>query len=59
MLVGYRTGDMWAPQLAIREALSVEAAHFVECITSGHEADDRRRGGPARRAPARGGERSR
>jgi predicted dehydrogenase len=32
MLVGYRTGDMWAPQLGIREALHVEASHFVECI---------------------------
>jgi predicted dehydrogenase len=32
MLVGYRTGDMWAPQLAVREALHTEAAHFVECI---------------------------
>ena len=35
MLVGYRTGDMWAPQLAIREALHAEAAHFVDCITTG------------------------
>jgi predicted dehydrogenase len=35
MLVAYRTGDMWAPQLAVAEALSVEAAHFVECVTSG------------------------
>ena len=33
MLVGYRTGDMWAPQLAVREALATEAAHFAECIT--------------------------
>ena len=32
MLVGYRTGDMWAPQLAVREALQTEAEHFVECI---------------------------
>jgi predicted dehydrogenase len=32
MLVGYRTGDMWAPQLAVREALHTEATHFVECI---------------------------
>ena len=32
MLVGYRTGDMWSPQLAIREALHTEALHFVECI---------------------------
>jgi predicted dehydrogenase len=32
MLVGYRTGDMWAPQLEVREALNTEAAHFVECV---------------------------
>jgi predicted dehydrogenase len=32
MLVGYRAGDMWAPQLAVREALATEAAHFVECV---------------------------
>ena len=35
MLVGYRTGDMWAPKLAVSEALSVEAAHFVECVMRG------------------------
>jgi predicted dehydrogenase len=35
MLIGYRTGDMWAPQLEVREALSVEAAHFVECVENG------------------------
>jgi predicted dehydrogenase len=32
MLVGYRTGDMLAPRLSQAEALSVEAAHFVDCI---------------------------
>ncbi len=32
MLVGYRTGDMWAPQLDMREALGVELAQFVHCI---------------------------
>jgi predicted dehydrogenase len=32
MLVGYRTGDMWAPQLPIREALSVELREFISCI---------------------------
>ena len=32
MLVGYRTGDMSAPNIALGEALSVEAAHFIECI---------------------------
>ena len=25
MLVGYRTGDMWAPQLDMTEALQIEA----------------------------------
>jgi predicted dehydrogenase len=35
MLVGYRTGDMWAPKLAVSEALHVEAAHFVDCVTRG------------------------
>jgi predicted dehydrogenase len=35
MLIGYRAGDMWAPQIAVGEALSVEAAHFVECVTAG------------------------
>jgi predicted dehydrogenase len=35
MLVGYRTGDMWAPQLAVTEALHVEAAHFLRCVESG------------------------
>ena len=36
MLIGYRAGDMWAPQLAIREALQAETAHFVDCIANGH-----------------------
>jgi predicted dehydrogenase len=31
-LVDYRTGDMWAPKLDLREALLVECAHFVECV---------------------------
>lgn len=32
MLVDYRTGDMWAPKLALREALSFECEHFVDCV---------------------------
>lgn len=32
VLVGYRTGDMLSPALDLKEALSVEAAHFVRCI---------------------------
>ena len=35
MLVGYRTGDMWAPKVAVTEALHVEAAHFVDCVARG------------------------
>jgi predicted dehydrogenase len=33
--VGYRSGDVWAPHLETREALSLEAAEFVRCIESG------------------------
>lgn len=32
MLIGYRTGDMWAPKLEVTEALRVEAQHFISCI---------------------------
>ena len=32
MLIGYRAGDMWAPQLGLTEALATEARHFVDCI---------------------------
>jgi len=32
MLVGYRTGDMWAPQLDMTEALGRELREFVNCI---------------------------
>jgi predicted dehydrogenase len=33
--IGYRSGDMWAPQLPIREALHAVAEHFVTSITTG------------------------
>jgi predicted dehydrogenase len=32
VLVGYRTGDMLAPNLDMAEALRVEAGHFVRCL---------------------------
>lgn len=35
LLIGYRTGDMWAPQLSVTEALWTEASHFVACIEDG------------------------
>ncbi len=31
-LVDYRTGDMWAPKLDVREGLAFECEHLVECI---------------------------
>ena len=34
VLVGYRAGDMWAPQIEITEALQTEATHFLDCITN-------------------------
>ncbi len=32
MLIQYRTGDMWAPQLDMTEALRFEALHFIKAI---------------------------
>src|SRR5437773_2709805 len=34
LLVNYRSGDMWAPQLEQVEALRQELAHFVDCISN-------------------------
>src|SRR2546423_7302135 len=36
LLVNYRSGDMWAPQLEQIEALRNELAYFVECISNGN-----------------------
>jgi predicted dehydrogenase len=36
-LVGYRSGDMFAPQLDVSEALKIEIQHFAECIRTGAE----------------------
>ncbi len=32
LLVGYRSGDMWAPQIENTEALKLELGYFNECI---------------------------
>jgi predicted dehydrogenase len=32
LLIGYRSGDMWAPRIEQLEALRVEASYFVDCI---------------------------
>jgi len=37
LLVGYRAGDMLAPQLDMTEALLREARHFVQCIEKAEE----------------------
>jgi predicted dehydrogenase len=35
LLVSYRSGDMWAPQLEQVEALREELSYFVDCVSSG------------------------
>ncbi|MGB7132935.1 MAG: Gfo/Idh/MocA family oxidoreductase, partial [Candidatus Sulfotelmatobacter sp.] len=35
LLVNYRSGDMWSPQLEQVEALKQELAYFIHCITTG------------------------
>ena len=37
LLVNYRSGDMWSPQLEQVEALHQELTYFVDCITTGKE----------------------
>lgn len=37
LLVSYRSGDMWAPQLEQVEALRHELGYFVECVSSGKD----------------------
>jgi predicted dehydrogenase len=35
LLVSYRIGDMWAPQISMKEALLVEIEQFVKCVQTG------------------------
>ncbi|MDR3734804.1 MAG: Gfo/Idh/MocA family oxidoreductase, partial [Acidobacteriaceae bacterium] len=37
LLVNYRSGDMWAPQVEQGEALRGELSYFVDCISSGKD----------------------
>jgi len=37
LLVSYRSGDMWSPQLEQIEALRKELSYFVECVSSSKE----------------------
>jgi predicted dehydrogenase len=38
LLVNYRSGDMWSPQLEQIEALHQELTYFVDCISTGKDA---------------------
>lgn len=37
MLLNYRMGDIWTPQLPVKEALLTEMEHFLQCIVSKSE----------------------
>jgi predicted dehydrogenase len=37
MRIGYRAGDMWAPQINISEALQTEIRHFIQCVEKGEQ----------------------
>lgn len=37
LLVSYRSGDMWSPQLEQVEALRQELTYLVDCVSSGNE----------------------
>jgi predicted dehydrogenase len=37
LLVSYRSGDMWAPQIEPGEALRQELAYFADCVASGEK----------------------
>jgi predicted dehydrogenase len=37
LLVSYRSGDMWAPQVEQVEALKLELGYFVDCIKKGEK----------------------
>ena len=53
MLVGYRTGDMWAPQLDMTRGARHRAARVRRLHRDGKNADRRRPRRPARRADPR------
>lgn len=37
LLVDYRVGDIWIPQIERTEALKTEASHLVDCIANGRQ----------------------
>ena len=55
LLVSYRSGDMWAPQLEQLEALRVELDYFADCILHNKTPFNDGHGRPAGGAHARSG----
>ena len=37
LLISYRTGDLWSPNLPATEALALEAEHFAACVSGTEE----------------------
>lgn len=37
LLISYRTGDLWSPNIPATEALALEAAHFAACVSGGEK----------------------
>ena len=44
LLISYRTGDLWSPNLPGDRGAAVEAEHFAACIRRRGAADHGRRG---------------
>ena len=45
LLISYRTGDLWSPNVPATEALAIEAAHFAACVRGRRAAARGRREG--------------
>jgi predicted dehydrogenase len=37
LMINYRSGDMYSPQIDVSEALLTEANHFIQCINTGQK----------------------
>jgi predicted dehydrogenase len=37
MMIGYRSGDMWAPKINLTEGLKTEVQHFLDCVRDGRQ----------------------
>ena len=37
ILVNYRSGDMWSPQVSVVEALQTETEYFLDCVINNNK----------------------